>query len=144
MSLLHPPRDAQGPVIRELRFAKWGLIGWPQFLQPLEIIAEKDTYSERHFVRDCRSIAVAAFAKLASCVMSDLELHAPKSNGPSAHAEHIGDVFLKNSVGFQLSEKLLVRTPVYATRNIVFLAPSVNCVSGDAADRCNCWNRCVR
>ena len=99
MSLLHPPRDAQGPVIRELRFAKWGLIGWPQFLQPLEIIAEKDTYSERHFVRDCRSIAVAAFATLASCVMSDPELNAPESNGPSAHAEHIGDVFLKHAVG---------------------------------------------
>ena len=122
------------------------LVAWSAFyrLQSLEIIAKQNANCERHFGGDCRSIAVAAFAKLASCVMSDLELHAPKSNGPSAHAEHIGDVFLKNSVGFQLSEKLLVRTPVYATRNIVFLAPSVNCVSGDAADRCNCWNRCVR
>jgi hypothetical protein len=46
-------------------------------LQSLEFIAKQDANSEWHFVGDCRSIAVAAFAKLASCVMSDPELHAP-------------------------------------------------------------------
>src|SRR3954454_8414915 len=101
-----PTARRAGRVIRKLRAAKWGLIGWPQFLQPLEIIAEQDANSERHFVNDCRSIAVAAFAKLASCVMSDPEFLAPESNGPSAHIECCRDVFLKNAVGFQSAEKL--------------------------------------
>jgi hypothetical protein len=50
-------------------------------------------------------------------------------------------VLLQYAVSFQSAEKLLVRTPVYATRNIVFLAPSVDRVSGDATNRCNCRDR---
>jgi hypothetical protein len=120
-------------------------VAWPAFYRShaIEIIAKQNANRERHFVGDCRSIAVPAFAKLASCMMSDPELHAPESNGPSAHTEFIGDVFLKHAVGFQSAEKLEVRAAVYAPTNTVFLAPSVDCVSGDAADRCNCWNRCV-
>jgi hypothetical protein len=110
-------------------------------LHSVEVIAKQNTDSEQHFVDDCRNVPVAPFPELATRVMSDAELYAPESNGPSAHSEHRGDVLLQYAGSFQSAEKLLVRTPVYATRNIVFLAPSVDRVSGDATNRCNCRDR---
>jgi hypothetical protein len=49
---------------------------------------------------DRGNIPVARFPELASCMMSDPELHAPEPNGPSAHSKRRGDVLLKNAVGF--------------------------------------------
>ena len=121
------------------------LVAWSAFyrLQSLEIIAKQNADSKRHFSVDRRRVPVTAFAKLASCVMSNPELHAPESNGPSAHAERIGDVFLKHAVGFQSAEKLWVRAAIYAARNIVFLAPAVDCAPSDAQGHSNCWDRCA-
>ena len=104
-------------------------------LNSVEVIAIQDADSEGHFVGDCRRIAIAAFAKLPGCVMSDPELHAPESNGPSAHTEFIGDVFLKHAVSFQSAEKLSVRAAMSALSSGV--SPST-AISVYCAAICTC------
>ncbi len=78
----------------------WRTIRYIAGLQSVDIIANQNANSEWHFFMDRGNIPVVRFPELASCMMSDPELHAPEPNGPSAHSKRRGDVLLKNAVGF--------------------------------------------
>jgi len=47
-------------------------------------------------------------------MVRDSMVQAPSSDGPSAHAKRSSNVLLKNAVGFQLTEKTLIRAAVAA------------------------------
>src|SRR5262245_10217368 len=88
-----------------------------------------------------RQISLGTLTKATGCVMSNPKFLAPSPYRPTRHTESSRDVLLKNTVGFQLAEKLMVWTAIGTTGDSVSLAPTVDRASANAKDCGDCCSR---